>query len=256
MDKWWVCKISQENKGGKIVDYEVHPLGDRAILIEFGKEINEWNYEWVRKMSNLLENAAPEWLIEMVPSYTTLTLFYSPEYLFKSFQENEYPYQVISRELRRLFMYSEPEMESKERTIEIPVYYGGEFGPDLVHVAETNHLSEKEVIDIHSNGDYLVYMIGFAPGFPFMGGMAKKIATPRKLSPRKVIPAGTVGIAGEQTGIYPISTPGGWQLIGRTPLRLFNPDSQTPALLQAGDRIKFKSIDYAEYRILEEKEKC
>ena len=236
--------------------YELHPLGDRAILIEFGKEINERNYEWVRKMSGLLENEAPEWLIEMVPSYTTLTLFYSPGYFFRSFQENVFPHQMIEHELRRLFVNSQLDNKSKQRMVEIPVCYGGEFGPDLVHVAEYNHLTEQEVIEIHSNGDYLVYMLGFAPGFPYMGGMAKEIATPRKSSPRKNIPPGTIGIAGEQTGIYPISTPGGWQLIGRTPLPLFNPNQTPPTLLQAGDRIKFKSIDYEEYQILEEKEKC
>ena len=238
------------------MNFEVHPLGDRAILIEFGKEINERNYEWVKKMSGLLEKKAPEWLVEMVPSYTTLTLFYSPEYFFEAFLENKYPHQMITHELREILLSSEMETKSQVRTIEIPVSYGGEFGPDLGHVAKYNHITEEEVVEIHSNGDYLVYMLGFAPGFPYMGGMSKEISTPRKSSPRKSIPSGTIGIAGEQTGIYPISTPGGWQLIGRTPLKLFNPDSQSPTLLQAGDRIKFKSIDYEEFCILEEKEKC
>ena len=236
--------------------YELHPMGDRAILIEFGKEINERNYEWVRKTSALLENEAPEWLVEMVPSYTTLTLFYSPEYFFRTFQEQGLPHQMIVHELRRLFVNPLLENESKQRIVEIPVCYGGEFGPDLGYVAEKNQMTEEKVIEIHSHGDYLVYMLGFAPGFPYMGGMSKEIAAPRRSSPRKNIPPGTIGIAGEQTGIYPISTPGGWQLIGRTPLQLFNPNQTPPTLLQAGDRIKFKSIDYEEFRFLEEKEKC
>ena len=238
------------------MEYELHPLGDRAILIEFGKQINERNYEWVRRISDLLENEAPEWLVEMVPSYATLTLFYSPEYFFQRYPDNEFPHQIISSELERLFANPQPGIKLKQRLLEIPVYYGGEFGLDLRYVAEKNQLTEQEVIEIHSNGNYLVYMLGFSPGFPYMGGMAKEIATPRRALPRKNIQPGTIGIAGEQTGIYPISTPGGWQLIGRTPLQLFNPNQTPPTLLQAGDRIKFKPINYEEYRLLEEKQKC
>jgi inhibitor of KinA len=133
------------------------------------------------------------------------------------------------------------------------VCYGGELGPDLEFVAEHNKLSAEEVIGIHSASVYLVYMIGFAPGFPYIGGMSGKIAAPRRSSPRLKIPAGSVGIAGSQTGIYPIETPGGWQLIGQTPLKLFQPESKSPSLLKAGDVIQFKPISYNQF--LEEKEK-
>ena len=141
----------------------------------------------------------------------------------------------------------------KKRTIEIPVCYGGEFGPDLSVVAESNGLTEEEVIHIHSNGTYIVYMIGFAPGFPYIGGMPSEIATPRKSSPRLKIPSRSVGIAGSQTGIYPIETPGGWQLIGSTPLKLFSIHHNPPTLLQAGDHVRFKPISYEEYRYLEDR---
>ena len=134
------------------------------------------------------------------------------------------------------------------RTVRIPVCYGGELGPDLGEVAAFHRLSPQQVIDIHTGGEYLVYMIGFAPGFPYVGGMSNKIATPRRKMPRLAIPAGSVGIAGEQTGVYPLETPGGWQLIGRTPLSLFNPQAKSaPSLLQAGDRIEFYAISRQEY---------
>ena len=135
--------------------------------------------------------------------------------------------------------------------LEIPVLYGGEMGPDLPFVAENAGLSEEEVIRIHSGTEYLIYMLGFTPGFTYLGGMSDKIATPRLQQPRVKIPAGSVGIAGSQTGIYPIDSPGGWQLIGRTPLKMYDPNRETPILPEAGQYMKFYPIDQAEYdRIL------
>ena len=125
--------------------------------------------------------------------------------------------------------------------------YGGEYGPDLEEVARHNGLSVDEVIALHSGGEYLVYMIGFAPGFPYLGGMSERIAMPRRSSPRAQIPVGSVGIAGMQTGVYPIETPGGWQLIGRTPLALFRPEENPPSLLQAGNKVRFRPISADEF---------
>src|SRR4030095_8558884 len=125
--------------------------------------------------------------------------------------------------------------DQARRTIEIPVCYGGEYGPDLSLVAELNGLTEEEVIAIHAGGSYLVHMLGFAPGFPYLGGMSERIAAPRHQTPRTIIPQGSVGIAGKQTGIYSVATPGGWQLIGRTPLALFRPQDEIPSLLRPGD---------------------
>ena len=136
--------------------------------------------------------------------------------------------------------------------VEIPVFYGGELGPDLDFVANYNQLSSEEVVKIHSSEEYLIYMIGFTPGFPYVGGMSEKIATPRLQTPRTKIPAGSVGIAANQTGIYPVESPGGWQLIGRTPLQLFDYRKENPFLLDAGHYLSFKPIDQSEFNKISE----
>ena len=135
--------------------------------------------------------------------------------------------------------------------IEILVLYGGEMGPDIENVAEHNHKTVEEVIKIHTSEEYLIYMIGFIAGFPYLGGMSKEIATPRLKSPRVKIEGGSVGIAGEQTGIYPVASPGGWQLIGRTPLKLYDADREKPVLLEAGQYIKFAAVTEEEYKKIE-----
>jgi KipI family sensor histidine kinase inhibitor len=132
-------------------------------------------------------------------------------------------------------------------TVEIPVVYGGEYGPDLEFVAQHNGLTQEEVIEIHTSGSYLIYMLGFTPGFPFLGGLSERVFTPRRQTPRTVVLAGSVGIANNQTGIYPIDSPGGWQLIGRTPVKLYNPAHDNPILLKAGNYLKFKKITETEY---------
>jgi KipI family sensor histidine kinase inhibitor len=134
--------------------------------------------------------------------------------------------------------------------IHIPTLYGGAYGVDLEDVANHNGLTPEQVINIHSGTDYLVYMLGFTPGFSYLGGMSEKIATPRLESPREEISAGSVGIAGKQTGIYPISSPGGWRLIGRTPVQLFNPDRNPAVLLKAGQYVRFEAIDEKEYKAI------
>ena len=137
--------------------------------------------------------------------------------------------------------------------LEIPVLYGGEMGPDLAFVAQNAGISEEEVVKIHTSTEYLIYMLGFTPGFTYLGGMSDKIATPRLKQPRVKIPAGSVGIAGKQTGVYPVDSPGGWQLIGRTPVKMYDPDREVPILPQAGQYIKFKAVSQAEYdKIAEE----
>lgn len=221
------------------------PLSEQALVIETGATINKESEQAVRKLSALLEKEAPEWLIEFIPAFTTVTVFYDPCQLKQA---------EVEQELKSLMAQMDEVEAPAPRQIEIPVCYGGDFGPDLRFVAEHNGLTEEEVIDIHTSGIYSVHMIGFAPGFPFIGGMSEKIAAPRRKSPRLRIPERTVGIAGMQTGVYPIETPGGWQLIGRTPLRLFVPDQDIPSLLRAGDEIRFTQIDEAEYREQEAKQ--
>jgi allophanate hydrolase subunit 1 len=136
---------------------------------------------------------------------------------------------------------------SAARTVDIPVCYGGEFGPDLDEVAELCGLTAVEVVALHAGGEYLAYMIGFAPGFPYLGGLPDQLVVPRKAAPRLHVPAGSVGLAGKQTGVYPQDSPGGWQIIGRTPIRLFTPERTPPTLLQAGDVVRFRAISCEEY---------
>lgn len=217
---------------------QIYPLGDAAIVVQFGDAIDQATHTVVRNFVNYLARHPFNGLIEYVPAYATVTIYYNP--IILSGKERQDPYEriliIIEAMLKR---FSNAAQTYTSREVIIPVCYGGDFGPDLEFVAAHNHITPKEVIAIHTSGSYQVYMIGFAPGFPYLGGLDDRIAAPRKETPRAVIPAGSVGIAGKQTGIYSIETPGGWQLIGRTPILLFNPTTEQPSLLQAGDTVKF-----------------
>lgn len=231
------------------------PLGDSALVVHLGEGIDPAIHKKVKHLSLLLENSPFPGFIEAVPSYNSLTVYYhpltvcslNPAYAKKS------PYQIVCGFLSKLVDSVGTHQTFKQRQIDIPVLYGGEYGPDIEYVASFNRLSVDEVIRLHSSAEYLVYMLGFAPGFSFMGGMDEQIATPRKESPRLAIPTGSVGIAGKQTGIYPLETPGGWQIIGRTPLDLFLPDCSPPTLLQSGDKVRFVPISSKEFSSLKEK---
>lgn len=227
------------------MDYSFSPLGDQAIILEIGNEINEETHHRVRAVTALLETDPPQWMTEFIPAFTTVSIVYSPL---------QVSYEEAKLELAALLKKASEITLPPPRTIELPVCYGGDHGPDLEYVARHNGLSAEEVIAIHTGASYTVHMIGFAPGFPYLGGMSEKIAAPRKVSPRVTIPERSVGIAGNQTGVYPISTPGGWQLIGRTPTRLFLPDHEIPSLLSTGDTVVFRQITADEYQTLEEKE--
>lgn len=237
------------------------PLGDQAVVVQFGTTMSLKAYQQVRQVASMLDRQPIPGMVEYIPAYTTITIFYNPQVVYDWYQsqgakegeqEADSLYQICCNLIREQLNHAEQESERAVRTIEIPVCYGGELGPDLGDVAELNQLTEQEVIDIHAGGDYLIYMIGFAPGFPYIGGMSERIAAPRRKSPRLSIPSGSVGIAGKQTGIYPMETPGGWQIIGRTPLRLFRPEDDPPSLLQAGDRVRFYPISYDEFLAFEE----
>ncbi|MRG86302.1 5-oxoprolinase subunit PxpB [Salinibacillus xinjiangensis] len=234
--------------------FELHPLGDHAVIIELGTEINLDTHQKVKIVTALLDEHPEEWMVEYVPAFTTVTVFYDPIKVLNHLNDSSgrLPYDLVCQQLKVKLTNVTTGNDTESRIVEIPVLYGGDVGPDLHTVAEKNHLTPQEVIDIHSGGDYLVYMIGFAPGFPYIGGMSNEIATPRRKTPRLNIPAGTVGIAGQQTGVYPIETPGGWQLIGKTPIKLFRPNHDQPSLLQAGDQIRFKPITQQEFNDWEE----
>jgi inhibitor of KinA len=231
----------------------IYPLGDAAVVVQFGDEIGESTHRQVRAFAAYLEQHPFEGLIEFVPAYTTVTVYYDPWVLSKKGYLNPYT-KAIGFLQRMLPHVAASEEKLKPRVVEIPVCYGGDFGPDLEFVAKINELSPEDVVDLHAHEKYVVYMIGFAPGFPYLGGMNPKIAAPRKETPRQDIPAGSVGIAGNQTGIYPIQTPGGWQLIGRTPISLFSPHRDSPSLLQAGDHVRFMPITENEFREIKEQQ--
>ncbi|WP_405142880.1 5-oxoprolinase subunit PxpB [Paenibacillus sp. FSL H7-0942] len=221
------------------------PLGEEAVIIQCGDQLSDAVQRRVMSVCALLEKSTLPAMIEWVPSYTSVTVFYDP---FIS----SYP-QLCKILLQQLNQMKES-VQDKPRTVTIPVCYGGEWGPDLDYVASEHGLTAEDVIAIHTSGDYLVHMIGFAPGFPYLGGLSEQIATPRRATPRLRVEAGTVGIGGKQTGIYPVDTPGGWQCIGRTPLRLFRPDENIPSLLAAGDRVRFEQITMQDYLALKRKE--
>ncbi|GEO06883.1 kinase A inhibitor [Adhaeribacter aerolatus] len=236
----------------KLPPVQIIPLGDAAVIVQFGEIISPAIHAWVKAFAEKIAQHPFSGFVEMVPAYTTVTIHYNAWVVS---QEGKYnPYDEVVGFIQHQLANLTPGHKNKPRPVEIPVCYGGDFGPDLDFVADHNHLTPAEVIALHAGGHYLVYMIGFAPGFPYLGGMSNKIATPRKKTPRTTIPAGSVGIAGTQTGIYPLSTPGGWQLIGRTPLALFNPDREPASLLQAGDLIKFVPITVARYAEIKQRE--
>ncbi|NLT93941.1 MAG: 5-oxoprolinase subunit PxpB [Clostridia bacterium] len=212
--------------------------GDKGLNMEFGNEINEKINQKIRATTAAISQKKIPGIKELIPTYRSLLIIYEP--LEISLKDLISQLKEIQEGLDSLKL-PEPIVSV------IPVLYGGEMGPDLDFVARHNNLSPEEVIEIHTSADYLFYMLGFTPGFTYLGGMSEKIATPRLKTPRTKIPAGSVGIAGSQTGIYPIESPGGWQLIGRTPLKLYDPLRETPVLFQAGNYIRFKAVDKEEY---------
>lgn len=218
------------------------PSGDCAICVEFGNEISPEINAKIRAFKIALEKENIDGIVETVPTYRSLLVVYRPEViLFKELTEK---FDGIMGAMGNIQI-------PPPTVIEIPVLYGGEMGPDLENVAAHNHKTIDEVIEIHTSEEYLIYMLGFIAGFPYLGGMSKEIATPRLKSPRVKIEGGSVGIAGEQTGIYPVASPGGWQLIGRTPLKLYDAEREKPVLLEAGQYIKFRSVTQEEYEEIE-----
>lgn len=233
----------------------IEPLGDSGLIIRWGNRIDERVHRAVTAAVERLERQPIEGVVETVPGYASVAVHYDPVRVWKSRTGDERLHRTVFETMRRRIGRlladmgpSEAADPAETRTVRIPVCYGGEYGPDLPDVAAHNGLSEEEVVAIHSGTIYTVYMIGFAPGFPYLGGMSERIAAPRRAEPRTLLPAGSVGIAGNQTGVYPLPTPGGWQLIGRTPVRLFRPESATPSLLRAGDRVEFVPISGEQYR--------
>ncbi|MBU8893810.1 MAG: 5-oxoprolinase subunit PxpB [Bacteroidales bacterium] len=214
------------------------PLGDSAFLIKAGNDISLNTHLKIKSITDKIKDENIDGIIELTPAYNEILVSYNPlkiNYVgllekIKSIAED-----LIITEI------------TKPDLIYIPVCYESEFSPDIEIVAERNNLTAKEVIQIHCSVDYLVYMLGFTPGFCYLGGMSEQITTPRKENPRNKIEAGSVGIAGNQTGIYPVDSPGGWQLIGKTPLKLFDPERNPEFLIEAGNYIRFAPVSKVEY---------
>jgi len=217
--------------------------GDHGLVVEFGDQIHPELVEQVRTLMVALRERPIPGILETIPTYRSLLVRYNPLQI---------RVQALQRHIEDLLQQEKQQIVPAFVT-EIPVCYGGEWGPDLERVAEHAKKSIQEVILYHTSADYLIYMLGFTPGFPYLGGLPQEIACPRLATPRTAVPAGSVGIAETQTGIYPMVSPGGWQIIGRTPLRLFDPSKEEPVLLQAGDYLRFAAVTEEEYQEIAEK---
>jgi inhibitor of KinA len=231
---------------------EITPLGDSALLIRVVENFDDAPDDALSKVlaaKRGLEAAQIPGAIEIAPAYTTVAVFYNPVHAIDAGAPVENVFGWIEQRIRKAL--SEMEEIHADRVkgsfVEIPVCYDTEFAIDLEEVAQRAGLHWKKVVDLHCGAEYRVHCLGFTPGFPFLGGLPRKLATPRRDVPRKEIVAGTVAIGGKQTGIYPIKSPGGWNVIGRTPLQLFDPQKDPPALLCAGDRVRFRSITREEF---------
>jgi len=215
-------------------------------MITLGDAIDESTNRRVRAISALLDERALPCILDQVPAFASLAVHYDPA-LVEGSDDDESPYERLVRILEDALATIHEDELRPARVVEIPVCYGGDLGPDLDDVARQHNIGTGEVVRIHSSGEYLVYMVGFMPGFAYLGGLAAELVTPRRSSPRTAVPAGAVGIGGQQTGVYPLVSPGGWNLIGRTPLRMFDATRENASLLETGDRVRFVPISRKDF---------
>jgi len=212
-------------------------MGDRALLVELGDQIDPSINEKVRELFLKLDRRPLEGVVELVPSYRSLMVVYDPLRI---------GLVRLREEILGLHQATDPSLVPQPKTLNVPVVYGGEYGPDLEWVADLHKISPEQVIALHAGTTYRVYMIGFMPGYPYLGELPEGLATPRRETPRTVVPRGSVAIAQRQTGIYPVQSPGGWHILGWTPIRLFDADQWPPTPLEMGDRVKFFPIQKKE----------
>ncbi len=222
-------------------------MGDCCLIVEFGQRVDSQINQITRAFAeHLLSHPIPG-VYDVVPTYTTVAVHYHPE----SFLGDVLPWQRLQRQLEAVLTQGIETASAVARVVEVPVYYGGDQGPDLIEVAQKCGLAEEEVVQLHSSPVYTVYMLGFLPGFPYIGGLDKRLNMPRRKTPRTTVPAGSVAIAGEQAAIYPMESPGGWNLIGRTPVTLFQPQAEPPCLLQPGDKVRFVPISFEQFQAMQ-----
>ncbi len=222
--------------------YRIFSSGDSAITLDFGNLIDESINRRVMALFKLLQNHPLPGMTEAVPAYSSITIYYDVAQLRKKIAHDKTINEWMEEELRKKLQQPLQVDDVSSRTITVPVCYDKEFALDIEEITSIKNISVNELIQIHTSNVYRVYMLGFLPGFAYMGEVNEKLETPRKQQPRQKVEAGSVGIAGKQTGIYPFSSPGGWQIIGRTPLKLFDTNKKEPNLLKAGDDVKFISI--------------
>jgi KipI family sensor histidine kinase inhibitor len=227
----------------KLEGVRFQPASDQSLLVYFGHEITLHANERIRKLLKLLLSEPIENVRNLHPAYCSLLVKFDPLKMTHAELET-----ILQGYLVRLDSIALPD----PRKIEIPVCYGGEFGPDLAEVAALHEMTPAQAVALHTSVTYVVYFLGFVPGYPYLGELPAALATPRLPNPRKQVPAGSVAIGGNQTGIYPFATPGGWRLIGRTPLALFRPQSANLSLLSIGDRVRFVSIPAEQFAVAEE----
>lgn len=230
------------------IPFTVYPISEKALTIEFGNSINQHLLYTITAFAGLLQQNPFAGMTGMIPAYSTLTVYFDPLVVAKANMPGNSALEKVTAHLHQLKQHALKTTIRESDIITIPVCYGEDFGPDLEEVAGINDLTTDEVIRLHGSVTYLVHLIGFMPGFAYLGGMPQAIMAPRKAQPRPRVPAGAVGIAGLQTGIYPLQSPGGWQIIGQTPLKMFDTGRSEPGLLKAGDRLKFEAINLSEFK--------
>jgi KipI family sensor histidine kinase inhibitor len=206
----------------------IRPASDRSLLVTLGTEISLDAHRQVKTLTRTLQGVRG--ILNLHPAYASVLVDFDPRLR---------THEDVEGSIRAAMATAEHVPEEPERIVEIPVSYGGEFGPDLPDVAQHTGLSPERVVELHAASDYVVYFVGFSTCFPYLGGLPPELATPRLSAPRKHVPVGSVAIGGSQAGIYPLASPGGWRLIGRTSVRLFDPDASPPPLLRMGDRVRF-----------------
>jgi inhibitor of KinA len=226
---------TRRKKGGGVARARLETAGEQGLVVELGDRIDPAVSARVRWLARALADHLPEGVLELVPTYRSLLVVHDPLRLSRAH---------LAARVEALLeeMPEEPAPASAARLVRVPACYGGELGPDLEAVARHHGLTPAQVVELHSSAAYVVYMLGFTPGFAYLGGLPERLATPRLDTPRPLVAAGSVGIAGVQTGIYPVASPGGWRIVARTPLRLFDPASRTPFLFAPGDRVRFEPV--------------
>lgn len=225
-------------------EVKIFPLGDAALTIGFGREISLQLNNRVSRLEDFFTQNAFAGFEEAVPAYCSLTIFYNVAEVKKNYPQFPTAFDAVKMLVKKALVNLNDSKVKKNRLVEIPVCFGKEFALDLKLIAAEKNLKPEKVIEIFLGNIYRVFMLGFLPGFAYMGEVDERISVPRKTSPRKKVPEGSVGIAGKQTGIYSLASPGGWQIIGRTGIKLFTPDAVNPTFLRTGDAVKFYESEF------------